>query len=284
MNSLQQITDAWGNWYSQKNGTTCRFTASTDYGSQSFLDQYHQYQTSATCQGISYDGNTPPTNGSTVAYELWYDNGTTLQQQNSFQETSTTTQTFTWSITESVSVGVTISATEGVPSVASSSQSITVTLGLSSTQSQTTTHTQTWQVNTPINIPPNSSVKADMVISTQSYSINFTESVLLQGYVAIWNNDKVNGHWLWFIPIQTVFQDCVDNSIIDITGYSIIAGGVTTQAKGVFTGSQGISVGVTAKQFPLRPSAAARSAAVAEPVVGVTTTHLLGIGAETEEQ
>jgi len=93
-----------------------------------------------------------------------------------------------------------------------------------------------------------------MVISSQSYNVNFTESVLLQGYVAIWNNDKVNGHWLWFHPIESIFQDCINNNIIDTSGYSVIAGGVTTQAKGVFTGSQGISVGITAMQYPLRSS------------------------------
>jgi len=262
MNSLQQITDAWGNWYSKQNGTTCRFTASTNYGSQDFLGNYHQYQTSAAVQNIVYDGNSPPTGGSTIAYELWYDNGTTIQQQNNFQETSTSTQAFTWSITESLSIGIEVSATEGVPSVASSTQKITVTLSLSSTQSQTTTNSQTWQVNAPLNVPPNSSVKADMVISTQSYSINWIATVLLQGYVAIWNNDKVNGHWLWFIPIDSVFQDCISNNIIDTSGYSIVGGGVLTQANGVFTGSQGISVGVTANQYPLRGSAALGAAAV----------------------
>lgn len=175
-----------------------------------------------------------------------------MQQQNTFQETSTSTQSFTWSITESLSIGIEISATEGVPAVASSSQKVTVSLSLSSTQGATSSNTQTWQVNTPINVPANSSVKADMVISSQSYDVNFTASVLLQGYVAIWNNDKVNGHWLWFHPIDSVFQDCISNNIIDTSGYSIASGGVMTQATGIFSGSQGISVGVTAYQYPLR--------------------------------
>lgn len=61
-----------------------------------------------------------------------------------------------------------------------------------------------------------------------------------------------------------MFADCVNNSIIDTTGYSIVAGGVTTQATGVFTGSQGVSVGVTATQYPLRGQAADN--ALLEPV------------------
>jgi len=275
MNSLQQITDAWGNWFSQQHGTSCRFTASTNFGSQSDLDQYHQYQTNALVQNIAYDGNSPPVEGATVAYELWYDNGTTLQQSETFQETQTSTQSFTWSITEALSIGIEISATEGVPNVASSSQKVTVSLSLSSTQGATSTQSQTWQVNAPIQVPPDSSVKADMVISTQSYDINFTESVLLQGYVAIWNNDKVDGHWLWFYPIEEVFEDCIANNIIDTTGYSIGGGGVMTQATGVFSGSQGVSVGVTASQHPLRGSSLAEST----PEPTTPTVNLLAFAA-----
>lgn len=251
MNSLQQITDAWGAWYSKQHGTTCRFTASTDYGSQSFLDDYHQYQVSATAQSIVYDGNSLPTNGSNIAFETIYNNNTQVSNQQSLVETETSTQSFTWSITEALSIGVEISATEGVPAVASSTQKVTVTLSLSSTQSETVTNTQSWSVNTTLTIPPESSVKADIVIGTQSYNINFTVSVMLNGYVAIWNNDKVNGHWLWFIPITQVFSDCIANNIIDISGYEIVGGGVSTTAKGVFTGSQGVNVVVNTIQYPL---------------------------------
>lgn len=275
MNSLQQITDAWGKWFSSQNGTTCRFTASTNYGSQSDLNNYHQYQTNALIQNIAYEGNSPPTNGSVIAYELWYDNSTTLQQSNSFQETQTSTQTFTWSITEAMSIGIEVSATEGVPNVASSSQKITVSLSLSSTQGATSTSQQTWQVNSPIQVPPSSSVKADMVISTQSYSVNFTAAVLLQGCVAIWNKNKVNGHWLWFYPIESVFLDCVNNSIIDTTGYSIVAGGVMTQSTGTFSGSQGISVGVTATQYSLRESTT--TASKAKPVRSAINLLAFGV-------
>ncbi|WP_347218257.1 ETX/MTX2 family pore-forming toxin [Chryseobacterium sp.] len=251
MNSLQQITDAWGNWYSKQHGTTCRFTASTNYGSQSFLDDYHQYQVNTTTQSIVYDGNSLPTNGSDVAFETIYNNNTQVANQQSLIETETSTQAFEWSITEALSIGVEISATEGVPAVASSTQKVTVNLSLSSTQKSTVTNTQSWSVNTMLTIPAQSSVKADIVIGTQSYNINFTVTVMLNGYVAIWNNDKVNGHWLWFIPITQVFSDCIANNIIDTSGYDIVGSGVSTTASGVFTGSQGVNVVVNTIQYPL---------------------------------
>src|SRR5438309_936160 len=131
MKSLQEITDAWGNWKASAAGTTC-FTSSTNYGDHPEFDAYHRYQCSAVYQSMSYDGNSPPKSASDVAYEIWYDNGSTLQQSDTFQYTETTDQIFTWTITEGVNVGVEISATESLPDVASSSQKATVTLSFSS--------------------------------------------------------------------------------------------------------------------------------------------------------
>ncbi|MGZ3458692.1 MAG: ETX/MTX2 family pore-forming toxin [Archangium sp.] len=264
MNDIQKITDTWGNWIAAQRGTSCRFTASTNYGEQSDLSAYTQYQCSVTVEDIAYDGNSPPTNGSTVAYELWYDNGTSLQQSETFNYSATSQQTFNWSITEALSIGVEVSATEGVPSVASSTQKVTVNLSFSSTQGASSSNTQNWSVNTPVQVPPEQSVKCDMVINEQSYDINFTETVLIKGYVAIWFNDKQdwnnNGdyHWLWFIPITEVFSDVINNKLIDTTGYVITGGGVQATAQGTFTGSQGVSVGVTTTQYPLRSSASAK--------------------------
>jgi len=251
MKSLQEITDAWGAWYSKKNGTTCRYTASTNYASQSSLKNYHKYQVTTECQSIIYDGKSVPTNGSNTAFETWFNNDTKIQNQQILKKTETSTQSFTWSITEALSIGVEISATEGVPAVASSTQKVTVDLSLSSTQSKTKTQSQSWEVDTIINIPASSSIKADIVIGTQSYDIKFTAAVNLHGNVAIWNNDKVNGHWLWFIPITSVLADCVAHNIIDTTGYTQVGGGISTKAKGVFSGSQGINVVVNTKQYPL---------------------------------
>jgi hypothetical protein len=262
MKSLQEITDAWGNWKANAAGTTC-FTSSTNYGDHPEFDAYHRYQCSAVYQSMSYDGNSPPKSASDSAYEIWYDNGSTLQQSDTFQYTETTDQIFTWSITEGVNVGVEISATEGLPDVASSTQKATVTLSFSSNQGQTLTKTQTWSVNTRVAVPPQSSLKCDMVVNSQSYEIKFTATVLVSGDIAIWFNDKVclgapgDGHFNWYIPITQVFNDVIKNNLIDTSGYQITPAGVIAIAQGVFTGGQGISQGVVTTQYPLRSFTAA---------------------------
>jgi Clostridium epsilon toxin ETX/Bacillus mosquitocidal toxin MTX2 len=262
MKSLQEITDAWGNWKANAAGTAC-FTSSTNYADHSEFDAYHQYECSAVYQSISYDGNSSPTSVADVAYEIWYDNGSALQQSDTFEYAVTTDQSFTWSITEGVNVGVEISATESVPDVASSTQKATVALSFSSVQDQTLTKTQTWSVDTPVAVPPRSSLKCDMVVNSQSYEIKFTATVLVSGDIAVCFNDRVclgapgEGHFNWYIPITQVFNDVIKNNLIDTTGYHVTPAGVITTAQGVFSGGQGISQGVVTTQYPLRSSTAA---------------------------
>lgn len=281
MLTLQQMTDAWGHWQASRNKTGLNFTASTNYGAQSDLDNWHQYQTGVTIQGIVFDGNTPPTGKTDNYNEVWYDNNTDADQQIVFKKSQTTTESFTWKMTESLEVGVEVGTTVGVPDVASASAKLNIKIGLASEQSGTTGGEQSWEVETPISIPARSSVKADMVIASDSYNIGYTASLFLQGYVAIWYNDRINGHFLWFAPITQVLSECQNNMAAiglttdDLAGYSFANGGILAQSRGVFTGSQGISVAVAVNQYPVR-IANARMAVAA----GVPAPHLLVFAAQ----
>lgn len=270
MNSLQSITDAWGKWIAKKKGTSCDFTASTNYSSEAELDDYHKYQCTVTTQAIVYDGDAPPTRKADVAYELWYDNASDVRQSEMFTYTATTSQSFTWSVTEALSVGVKVSATEGLPEEASLSEEVSAQVEFSSTQGGSYDDEQSWSVNTPIQVPAQATLKCDMVIDSETYDVDFTQSVIIAGDVAIWFKDKVawNGndddkHYLWFISIGQVFNDVISNKLADTSGYAVVPGGVKATSTGVLRGGQGVSVGVTTTQYPLRSTV---SAAEFQPV------------------
>lgn len=258
-NSLQQITDAWGNWMAAKLPFSggMRFTESTNYGNQSDLDNYHQYQTNATVQSMTYDpAGPPPIPGSESSITTSYNNDSTVPQSYTYDQSLETQQTFTWSITEALSVGIEISATEGVPSVAQVGQKVTTNISFSSTQGASFNKTEKWAVSMPIVAPPESHIDALMVVTTAQYDIQWTAVCLLDGSVAIWFNNKValnpgDYHWLWFIPIEQVFSDCQQYNIIDTTGYQVVAGGVLATSTGTFTGGQGVGVAIQVKQTPI---------------------------------
>lgn len=255
MQDLQSITDAWGQWMAKKHNTRCRYTESTNYKKQSSLDQYRNRQVAVTPLNIVYDSNSLPTSGADVVYSLWYQNDTTEKQTHVFKYAEEHASSFNWTITEKLSVGVEVSVSAGIPEVATASAKTSVNLSLSSTQGATWTETKTWEVHSPVQVPANSLVRVEMVINTQSFDINFTESVLLAGSVALWFEDKrelgsSGTHWLYFFPIQNVFNDVIRNNLANTRGYQITGAGVLATARGVFQGKQGISVGVTATQVP----------------------------------
>lgn len=252
MYSLQEITDAWGHWMlSQVGGGSVRFTSTTDYGQHSELNAYHQYQCSATYQSINY--SEPITSdGDIVVPSQTLTNYTNVQQTQTFSWTKSTTDTFSWSITEALKVGVTVSGSAGVPLVAEGKVSATVELNLSSTQTTTESATQTWSVNQPVLVPPQTWVKCESIISTNSDNIAFYATAQVQGYVAIWFENKVNGHWLWFYPIGGVLQDVISHKIIDTTSYSVVdSKTISAGVSGTCTGAFGVNIVTTYTSGPL---------------------------------
>ncbi|MFJ8314069.1 ETX/MTX2 family pore-forming toxin [Streptomyces sp. NPDC094147] len=258
---LQEITDAWGRWMARERfpaSNGCRFTASTDYGKQSFLNDYHRYQVAAKYRDIVYDASAPsPVPGQVSSVATNYRNGTEVEQTVTYKQSKTTEQDLRISVTESLKIGVTVEVSAEIPAVAKVSETTSIEASLSSTQEFTHKETQTWSVDLPLRIPPKSTVEATLVVGTQKYDIDWTATVVLRGSVAVWFNEKVDlnqdgdRHWLWFVPLDEVFRDCQRHQIIDTSGYEVIADGVNAFASGTFSGGQGVSLNVNALQKPL---------------------------------
>ncbi|MEU1377814.1 ETX/MTX2 family pore-forming toxin [Streptomyces triculaminicus] len=259
--SLQEITDEWGRWmarerFPQSNG--CRYTASTEYGKQSSLGDYHQHQVRTKYTGIVYDPSAPsPVPGQVTSVVTNYRNGTDVEQQVTYKQSKTTEQDLRISVTESLKIGVTMEVSAEIPAVAKVSETTSIEASLSSTQEFAHRETQNWSVDLPLRIPAKSLVEASLVVGTQKYDIDWTATVTMSGNVAIWFNEKVDlnhdgdKHWLWFVPIEEVFRDCRANGIIDTTGYEVTADGVNAFASGTFTGGQGVSLNINAVQKTL---------------------------------
>ncbi|MEV4441189.1 cytotoxin leucocidin [Streptomyces sp. NPDC049577] len=259
--TLQEITDEWGKWlarerFPQSNG--CRFTASTDYGKQGALGDYHKYQVAAAYHGITYDPSAPsPVPGQVSSVSTNYRNGTDVEQQVTYKQSRTTEQDLRISVTESLKIGVTMEVSAEIPAVAKVSETTSIEASLSSTQEFSHKETQNWSVDLPLKIPAKSVVEASLVVGTQTYDIDWTATVALTGSVAIWFNEKVDlnhdgdRHWLWFVPIEEVFRDCQSHGITDTTGYEITSNGVNAFAAGRFSGGQGVSLSINAVQKPL---------------------------------
>ena len=274
--SLQDITNAWGNWMNKKhNGGGIKFTASTKYSDQEFfLKNYYERQVHSQMLDIQYAlDDTPQAEDNLNAYKAELRNDSSVTQTPRFAKSYSTTQSFAWSVTEQLSIGTEVSTTVGVPDVASVGGKVTTDLTLSSTQGAEQSETQEWEVDMPVLVPPRTIVTATLVIKMKKYDVRWVGKCKLTGYVAIWFNNKVKlpgsakEHWLYFVPIQRVFNDCVSHNIIDTTGYETSGRAVLARSAGVVRGSQGVDYSVDIKEVPMAPKsdllAAAGQAATA---------------------
>ncbi|KIJ34445.1 hypothetical protein M422DRAFT_263400 [Sphaerobolus stellatus SS14] len=257
--TLQEITDAWGNWSANQWGTNgVWFTASTDY-SNSQLGNHQKYKTVAKYLATVYGDNTK----SGVAHpafgeEIWDDNGTNLEQTDVLHCSCATKDSLTWSITEGLKIGVEISAEMKVPEVASIGAKLSTEMSLSTTQSRTSSEDRSWGLDVNVKTPPKRSVGVQAIVTVQAYDLPFTSTVSLDGYVAVWYNKRIDWnhdgdyHQLWFIPITEVIQDAITHNIISTEGYTILGSQVIVSATGVVTGDVGISVDVKRQETDLR--------------------------------
>lgn len=260
--SLQEVTDAWGRWMSQKypNGGGVKYTESTNFSKQSSLDNYHQYQTNVVKSELIYDPLAPsPMPGMVSTAKTNFSNKSSLPQTVTYNQSETTTQSFSWSVTEALKLGIKTSVKAGLPAVCEVTTEGSVNIETSSTQTTTNTKTQTWSVTQPIVCSPNSYITARLNISTATYNIPWTAQTYLHGYVAIWfkkrffMDNRTSDHYLYFFPIGSVIVDCVQNNLISTNGYMKIgAYDIIANSKGIFFGGQGTEMNIAIEETPLK--------------------------------
>lgn len=247
---LQTLTDAWGEWFAEENNTTCKFTSSTDYSKHAELNDYQSNQCIATYKDINYDSPSISPTDPISASDQVLKNGTDIEQTETYAWEKSTTNSFTWSLTESLKIGVETTFICGVPEIAEGKIKTTVELDLSSTQSQTTSDTQKWSLSVPVRVPAHSGVECISVIEQSMCELAFTAEINLSGYVAVWFDDQVDGHWLRFVEISRVIREIVDNNLMSTYSYTIGEKVVIAHSKGKTNGTYGTQINTTYNPIP----------------------------------
>ena len=243
VSDFQAVATAWGNAFSKAHGTSCRWVKLHAEGWG--MEQYQQYKIDAKYENTRY-GTQQPLDAPGFVYTQEFHNDTDLEQSSTFQREESTTATFSWSLKEGLKVGIKVSGSVGLPLVAEGKVEASTELSFEATQTKTESKTQKWTVSQPIKVQPRSSVTATMTVDEKKYDIDFTSDIRISGYVAIWNNDKIDlgggKHWLYFFPVSKVIREN------PTPNYEVQGNDVIYHAKGVFTGVQGVGTRVTLTQ------------------------------------
>lgn len=160
---------------------------------------------------------------------------------------------------KAIDVGISITQKVGVPLVSSTTTNISADISFDSTKTNTKTETQAWEIDREVSVPPHTQVDMSWTINEKQSTATFYADVVLTGYIAIWNNDKIdfnnpggtNKHWLWFIPVEEAFKEMTEWGVSVPSLYTIGSDSVTYSASGDCKGVSGFSTTFWLKQTPL---------------------------------
>ncbi|NAW59631.1 MULTISPECIES: cytotoxin [unclassified Vibrio] len=258
MLDIDTITNAWGRWKTAQYGTTCWFTESTQYDRNKDTRDYKQYQTNVTApKDLVYSSAVQSDGGAALLGRYDVENGSSQVLQHTVNLQQGLQDSFTWSVTEEVKVGVSVKVEAGIPFVGGAETNYNTEVSLSSMQGATTTKDSNYGASVTVPISPHTHSWGQIDLSFTDIATTWVGNVKLEGCVAIWFNNKValnndgDYHWLWFIPIQNVFNDCIRNNIVDTRGYVVQGGSVIAQASGAFHSSRGLDMKTVAHEQPL---------------------------------
>ncbi len=254
---LQLLAQKWGDKFSQHYGTTCKWIDL--HATNRDMAQYQTYKIAAKVTNVRYNGNGTTADMPGLVVTDTTTNDTSLEQESQFKQTKSTTSSFTWTTMVGISVGISLSATVGVPEVASATTSLTTTISLESTASNTESETISWEIERSVKVPAHTKMDMVWTINQKRSNATFVADVILTGYIAIWNNDKIdvnnpggsNKHWLWFFPINQVFNQTREWGGSVPSEYSIGSSSVTYKASGLYNGESGYDTTFTLKETPL---------------------------------
>lgn len=256
VSDLQDLAQKWGNAFSKHYGTTCRWVDL--HATRLEMAQYQQYKIAAKVTNVRYKRSGTAIDMPGVVVTDTTINDTSLVQKSIFKHTKSTTSTFTWTVKETISIGFSLTFTVGVPPECSSTATITANISVDSTQSDTKTEKEDWEIDRNVAVPPHTEVDMTWTINEKQSSATFHAYIILTGYIAIWNDDKIDinnpgggdRHWLWFIPIDEAFNQMKDWGVSVSSLYTIGSGSVTYRASGNCTGVSGFNTTFQLKQTP----------------------------------
>jgi len=214
------------------------------YGKQPHLqEQYPDKKIDVRADDIRYGTASRKLDRPGYVYTQWFTNGGSLPIKGFIHKTKAATSTFSWSVTESLKLSAEVEISAGIPEVISGDVKITTGLNLASTQGKTKTTTEEFKVSHIIEVPPKSKVKATITITETELEVPWTATMHVTGFEAVWLEEKCNGHFLWFLPVQQLaaYHRKLQSE----------SSGVRFEASGVFRAVRAVRATIKLDEFPL---------------------------------
>lgn len=232
--------------------------------------QYDKFKVDVHVDSVHYGTVSKTVDRPGYVYTQWFHNDQQSEPVKGVLEKTVQRQTsFTWSVQEGITVGAEVTMEAGVPGEFSVGVSVNAEISLQATQSHTTTDTETFTISNTITIDPQTSTRAEWIINEREMEIPWEATVHIDGWVALWLEPQLDGHWLWFHPVPFL-----------ATGPFVRDGqdGLAYRASGVFRGVRGFESVLRTYDYPLQTGTYALPSSLSPRGVTVVERKTLPVG------
>ncbi|CAN8002410.1 unnamed protein product, partial [Ixodes hexagonus] len=187
----------------------------------------NRYKVTITAEKVKYGGVRSSIEQPSVVYTQSAHNGQpSSPQELTIKREIRREKTATWHTEWGFHSSFSVSVEAGIPDVAKFGSQFETSLDLKTGRTKQHSEAEIFSVNQVVNVPPMKTVKVEWIITDTQQEIPWTAKVNAHGWIAMWFEYKVNGHWLWFYPVDWLQDPLLTN-----------VGGNTVQftAQGVFT-------------------------------------------------
>uniref|UniRef100_A0A6B0V9G5 Putative cytotoxin-like protein n=1 Tax=Ixodes ricinus TaxID=34613 RepID=A0A6B0V9G5_IXORI len=226
---LEKTVERYANEYAKRHGTTVQFfdiSAKREELKHRPVYKRHKLTVTATNfqLGEPIGEHYPPTQVYTATFTNGQGSSDTIQ---TVSQTYTNTESTTTKLVKGFQTNYQTSVTIGVPLVTNVGGKYSFDYSLSRTKLDIETKTETLQIEVKVAVPPKSTVQVTWYVTNKVMDFPWSATVIVRGWFAVWFNNPVEGHNLWFFTVSVLAK--IDDNLTVIDHLT-----VSFQAEGVF--------------------------------------------------
>lgn len=207
-------------------------------------EKYKKYHVTADAHPLSYGTLSGSTQKPRVVYATWFHNEQSDHPQDStIKRTTRHVKHAQWFSTKSLNIDVDVRSSLSLMGTFSLTAGVHATYDLRSGESHMEREEVEYTIEHKITVPPLSSVKVEWVITDSLQTYPWTADVVVDGWFALWFEQRVHNHHLWFHPI-----DAIKDPELKLHDPS----GVVYTAEGVSEGVTEVKNELRVKQYDLQ--------------------------------
>ncbi|XP_040070073.1 uncharacterized protein LOC115328585 [Ixodes scapularis] len=166
--------------------------------------KYKTYKVTATAGNLDYGNATSRLNEPNVVHTQVVRNEQSQPQKVTVSRTVVHTKTSSWTTETAFHSSFSVKASTSIKEIATLESQLEIGLDYRSGSGEMHTKSETFTLQQEVTVPPAKTVKIEWIVRDTVTNVPWTAAVLVEGWIAVWYEERVRGHHLCFYPVTWV--------------------------------------------------------------------------------